>query len=144
MRRTVLLGTLIAALLAPFAIAHANSNVAVSVSTPEFGIRIGGPVYHPVPVYAPMPVFAPAPFYAPPPVFAPVPVYVSPPRVIHPAPVVVVRAPRVVVPAYRYYGAPAGVWVAPRHHANRHWKGRHHERRDHHRERGDHRSGYDF
>ena len=55
MKRTILLGTLTAALLAPFAVAQAQSNVIISVSTPEFGIRIGGPVFHPVPVYAPRP-----------------------------------------------------------------------------------------
>ncbi len=73
MKRTILLGTLTAALLAPFTVAHAYSNVSVSVSTPEFGIRIGGPVFHPVPVYSPVPVYAPVPVFAPVPVYAPRP-----------------------------------------------------------------------
>ena len=131
MKRTVLLGTLLAAVLVPFSLAHAHSNVAVSVSTPEFGIRIGAPVYHPVPVYAPGPVYAPAPVYAPP------PVYVPAPRVIYPAPVV-------VVPARGYYGAPGGVWVAPRGYVNRHWKHRHDDRHDHRRDRYEYRAGYGF
>ena len=86
MKRTILLGTLMAALLAPFAVAHAQSNVIISVNTPEFGIRIGGPVFHPVPVYAPVPVFVPAPVFAPAPVF--VPMRVHAPRVIHTVPVI--------------------------------------------------------
>jgi len=129
MKRTILLGTLMAALLAPFAIAHAHSNVAVSVSTPEFGIRIGAPVYQPVPVYAPAPVYVPPPA-----------VYVPAPRVIYPAPVVV-PAPRYVVPAPVYYARP-GVWVAPRPYGYRYWDHRRDERRDH-----DHhgqRAGYGF
>ena len=35
MKRTILLGTLTAALLAPFAVAQAQSNVIISVNTPE-------------------------------------------------------------------------------------------------------------
>lgn len=134
MRRTVLLGTLLAAVLAPFAMAHAHSNVSVSVSTPEFGIRIGGPVYRPVPVYQPVPVYAPPPVYV-----APAPVYVPPPRVIY-------RAPRVVVPAPVYYGPPAGVWVAPRgYYGQRHWKHRQDDRRRDYRGDRDHRrAGYGF
>lgn len=133
MKRTVLLGTLIAALLAPFAIAHAHSNVAVSVSTPEFGIRIGAPVYQPVPVYAPAPVYIPAPVYAPPPT-----VYVPAPRVIYRAPIVV-PAPRYIVPAPVYYGRP-GVRVAPRPYGYRYWDHRREERRDHNGQR----AGYGF
>ncbi len=66
MKRTILLGTLLAALLAPFAIAHANSNV--------ISQRQHARIRHShrrrrcitrFPVYAPVPVFAPAPVYAP-------------------------------------------------------------------------------
>lgn len=131
MKRTVLLGTLLAAVLVPFSLAHATSNVAVSVSTPEFGIRIGAPVYRPVPFYAPVPVYAPAPVYAP------LPVYVPAPRVIYPAPVA-------VLPARGYYGAPAGVWVAPRGYGHHHWKHRHDDRRGHRRDRYEYRAGYGY
>jgi hypothetical protein len=133
MKRTVLLGTLFAALLAPFGIAQAHGGgVSVAVSTPEFGIRIGAPVYRPAPVYAPVPVYAPAPVYLPPPrVVYPVPVYVPPQRVVVPAPV--------------YYGRP-GVWVAPRaYYGHRHWKHRHGDRRDdRYRGRDAYRAGYGF
>jgi hypothetical protein len=133
MKRTILLGTLTAALLAPFAVAHAYSDVSVSVSTPEFGIRIGGPVYGPVPVYAPAPVYAPVPVYAPMPVYAPRPVYVTP-RVIYPAPVIVVP-PRY---APRHFG-PRAYW-------HRDWDDRRDGRREH---RGDldrngYRAGYGY
>jgi hypothetical protein len=113
MKRTILLGTLTAALLAPFAVAHAQSNVAISVNTPEFGIRIGGPVFHPVPVYAPVPVFAPAPVFVPVRVHAPRPFHVAP-RVIHTAPVIVVPTRHAV----RDFGPRGGVWVAPRAYQN--------------------------
>lgn len=126
MKRTILLGTLTAALLAPFAVAHAQSSVSISVSTPEFGIRIGGPVFHPVPVYAPVPVFAPAPVFVPVPVHAPRPVHVMP-RVFHPAPVFVVP-PR---HAARHFGPRGVVWVAPRAYQHRDWD----DRRDGRRER---------
>lgn len=109
MKRTILLGTLTAALLAPFAVAQAQSNVIISVNTPEFGIRIGGPVFHPVPVYAPVPVFAPAPVFVPVPVHAPRRVHVVP-RVFHPAPVIVVPSRH----AAPHFGPRGGVWVAPR------------------------------
>jgi hypothetical protein len=133
MKRTILLGTLTAALLAPFTMAHAYSNVSVSVSTPEFGIRIGGPVFHPVPVYAPVPVFAPAPVFAPVPVYAPRPVYVTP-RVIYPAPVIVVP-PRY---APRHFG--------PRGYRHRDWDDRRDERREHRgdRDRDGYRAGYRY
>jgi hypothetical protein len=141
MKRTILLGALAAALIVPFAAARAHSNVSVSVSTPEFGIRIGAPVYRPVPVVVPAPVYAPAPVYVPPPVYvAPRPVYVAPrpvyvaPRVVYPAPVVVVP-PRVV----GHYGP--GVRVAPRH-GHRHWDARQ-ERRER-RDRHEYRAGYGF
>lgn len=144
MKRTVLLGTLLAALLAPMAMAHAHDGIAVSVNTPDFGIRIGGPFYGPPPVYAPIPVYAPAP------------VYVPPPRVIYPAPVVV--APRVIVPGPVVYGPGAVVRVAPYGYGG-HWRYRHEERReyrhgrhdrhDHHdrydrSDRGQYRAGYGF
>jgi hypothetical protein len=127
MKRTILLGTLTAALLAPFAVANAHSDVSVSVSTPEFGIRIGGPVFHPMPVYAPVPVFAPVPVYAP------RPVYVAP-RVIYPAPVIVVP-PRY---APRHFG-PRAYW-------HRDWDDRRDGRREHRgdRDRDGYRAGYRY
>jgi len=150
MKRTILLGTLTAALLAPFALAHASSNVSVSVSTPEFGIRIGGPVFHPVPVYAPVPVFAPAPVFAPPPVF--VPVRVHAPRRVHVAPWVFHPAPVIVVPlrhTARHFGPRGGVWVAPRAYQHRDGDdrddrrdGRREQRRD--RDRDSYRAGYRY
>lgn len=148
MKRTILLGALAAALLTPFAATHAHSNVSVSVSTPEFGIRIGGPVYRPAPVYVPAPVYAPVPVYAPAPVYGPVPYYAAPPvhvtpRVVYPAPRVIYRAPVIVAPP-RYYGP--GVWVAPRPHGHRYRDGWHDGRREHRRERdSDHyRAGYGY
>ena len=139
MKRTILLGTLTAALLAPFAVAHAQANVVISVNTPEFGIRIGGPVFHPVPVYAPVPVFAPAPVFVPVPVHAPRPFHVAP-HVIHTAPVIVVP-PR---HAARHFGPRGGVWVAPRAYQHRDrddWRdGRREQRRG--RDRDDYRDGY--
>jgi hypothetical protein len=128
MKRTILLGTLTAALLAPFAVAQAQSNVIISVNTPEFGIRIGGPVFHPVPVYAPVPVFAPAPVFVPVRVHAPRPFHVAP-RVIHTAPVIVVP-PR---HAARHFGPRGGVWVAPRAYQHRDRDDRY-DRRDGRRE----------
>lgn len=135
MKRTILLGTLAAALLAPFTLAHAQSNVSISVSTPEIGIRIGSPVFHPVPVYAPAPVFTPAPVFVPVPVYAPRPVLVAP-RVFHPTPVIVVP-PRF---APRHFGSRANVWVGPRAYRHRDWDDRRDARREH---RGDRdRDGY--
>lgn len=136
MRRTVLLGALLAGLLAPFAIAQAHGGVSVSVSTPDFGFRIGAPVYRPAPVIVAAPVYAP-PVYAAP-VYVPRPVYVAP-RVIYAPPVVVPRyyAPRAVVVAPRHPGAR----VASYGYGHRHWK----HRRDH--DRNDHRgyrAGYGF
>ena len=131
MKRTILLGTLAAALLAPFAATHAHSSVSVSVSTPEFGIRIGGPVFHPVPVFAPAPVVVPVV-----PVYAPRPVVVAP-RVIHAAPVIVV--PR---HAARHFGPPARVWVTPRAHWQRDWDDRRDGRREHRRDW--YRAGYAY
>ncbi len=124
MKRTILIGTLMTALLAPFAMAQAHTDVAVSIGVPGFGISVGAPVYAPVPVYAPAPV------------------YVPPPRVIVPAPVYV--PPRVVVPAPVYYGRP-GVWVAPRPYGYRHWEERRHEEwREHRRDHDGYRAGYGY
>ena len=125
MKRTILLGTVTAALLAPFAVAQAQSNVIISVNTPEFGIRIGGPVFHPVPVYAPFPVFAPAP------------VIVVPPR----------HAPRHFGPrAGVWVGPRAGIWVAPRAYHHRDWDDRRDGRREHRgeRDRDGYRAGYRY
>jgi hypothetical protein len=120
MKRTILLGTLAAALLAPLAASQAHSNVSIGVSTPEFGIRIGGPAYYPGPVYAPAPVFVAAPVVVPVPVYAPRPVHAVP-GVFHPAPVIV--APLRYAP--RHFGPRAGGWVAPRApHPHRGWDDR--------------------
>src|SRR5215475_10602995 len=100
------------AALAPLGAAHANGGVSFSISTPDFGIRVGAPFYGPV--FAPPPVFVPAPVYAPAPVLVPAPVFVPAPRVIFPQPVVVV--PRVVYPRpywSRYYAPPARVYTPP-------------------------------
>jgi hypothetical protein len=125
MKRTILLGTLATALLAPFAASQAHSNVSIGVSTPEFGIRIGGPAYYPGQVYAPAPVFVPTPVVVPVPVYAPRPVHAVP-GVFLPAPVIV--APPRYAP--RHFGPRAGVWVAPRaYHHHRGWDDRRHWRR---------------
>jgi hypothetical protein len=114
MKKPVLFALAVA--LAPLS-AQAGGGVSISVSTPEFGFRIGAPFFHGAPVFVPAPVVVAAPVYAPapvfmppPPVFVPAPVFVPPPRVIVPAPVVlpprvVYRAPVLVVPRY----------AAPRH-----------------------------
>jgi hypothetical protein len=131
MKRTLLIGSVLAALLVPFAAAQAHG-VAVSVNTPEFGIRIGAPVYRPVvPVYAPPPVV-----YAPPRVvYAPPPVVYAPPRVFY-------APPRVVyVPAYTPYPY-AGVRVAPYRHG--HWKHRHDDDHDSDHRHRHYRAGYGF
>jgi hypothetical protein len=73
--------------------------VTVTVSTPEFGFRIGTPVY-PAPV-----IVAPAPVYAPPPV-----IYTPPPRVVYP-PVVYTPPPRIVYAPRPVYVAPG--WIPP-------------------------------
>jgi hypothetical protein len=96
--------------IAPLGAAHANGPVSFSISTPDFGIRVGAPFYGPV--FAPAPVYVPAPaypLYAPAPVYLPAPVYVPPPRLIYPRPVVVVPRvvyPRSYVPAPRVYAPP--------------------------------------
>lgn len=123
MKRIVLAGAAaLIATIAPFAAAHAQ--VAVSVSTPEFGIRIGAPA--PRAFYPPPYAVYPAPVYVPTPVYLP-PVYAPPPR--YAAPPVIVRT--VVVPAvgYRHYPRYAGARVAQGHFKH----GRH-------RHRGPHRS----
>ena len=86
MKRRIWAGALLIAAIAPWSVAQANG-VVVSVSTPEFGFRIGTPFYgppvYPVPVYVPPPrVYVPAPVYAPAPVYLP-PRYIVAPRVIH-------------------------------------------------------------
>jgi hypothetical protein len=108
--------------------AHASGGVSVAVSTPEFGFRIGGPLYGPR-LYAPIPVVVPAPVY-PPVVYAPPPVAYAPAPVVIPPPRVVYRhgylpPPRIVVPyGYRrqhehaYEGRYAGYRIPPGH-ANR-------------------------
>jgi hypothetical protein len=110
MNKRLLVATLAVAAFAPLA-AHAGGGVTVSVSTPEFGFRIGEP-FHGAPVYGPLPVYAPAPVFVPPPVFIPQQVIVIPGRVIHRAPVIVVP-PRV---AY------APVFVPPPRYRDRHWQ----------------------
>ncbi len=135
MKTRLLVATLAIATLAPLGAAHANGGVVVSVSTPQFGLSIGGPLYGP-PVYAP--IYAPPPMVVAPPVILPAPVYgppvvvVPPPRVIYRAPVVVaprgfayppayLPRPRVVYPRVApspFYGAPVqpvGYWVPPGH-----------------------------
>lgn len=110
MRKTpfAILAVAAAAALIPLS-AQAGGGVSVAISTPDFGIRIGAPIFGPrvVPVMVPAPVVVPAPVMMPPPVVVPAPVYLPRPRVIH-APVVV--AP-VVVPRYRWSRP---VVVAPR------------------------------
>jgi hypothetical protein len=119
MKRIALAGALTVAALAPFAAAQAQ--VSVSVSTPEFGIRIGTPMprpVYPVPVYVP-PVVVATPVYLPPPVYAPPPRYAPPP--------VIVRT--VVVPAvgHAHYPHYAGARVAKGHfkHGKHKHRGRH-------------------
>lgn len=89
--------------------AQARDHVSVSVSTPEFGIRVGTPhrYYQPAPVYV-----------------APAPVYYSPPPVYY--------APRVVYPAPVYYGD-RGYGHRRHYHGNRHWHGGDGHHRGHHR-----------
>ena len=98
MNKRLLVATLAVAALAPLA-AHAGGGVTVSVSTPEFGFRIGAPFYG-APVFGPVPVYAPAPVFVPPPVFVPQQVIVVPARVIHRAPVVVVPRRVVYAPVF--------------------------------------------
>jgi hypothetical protein len=128
MKKRLLVATLAIAALTPLGAAHANGGVVVSVSTPQFGFRIGAPFYGP-PLYAPV--------YASPPV-----VMAPPPRMFYPAPVVIAPRPVYFRPAYvprprvayprvapqPYYGAPvqqAGYWVPPGH--ARHQYGRHYQ-----------------
>lgn len=71
--------TLVLGLTAASASQAGSPPVTVRVDTPEFGIRIGQPVFRPAPVIvAPAPVYVPPPrvVYAPPPViYAPHPYY---------------------------------------------------------------------
>ena len=143
MKKRLFVAALAIAALAPLGAAHANGGVVVSVSTPQFGFHIGGPIYGP-PVYAP--VYAPPPVVMAPPVFMPAPVYGPPvvmvprPRVIYRAPIVVAPRPVIYAPAFaprsrvihprgaswRHVGAPvqhAGYWGPPGH--AKHHKGRH-------------------
>ena len=123
MKRPFWIAALAATAIAP--LPALAGGVSVSVSTPEFGFRIGAPVFHGTPVFVPPPVFVPAPVVIAPvgaPVFHPMPVYlptpvhvrrpvIVAPRVAYPAPVIFVPrrvfAPRVVVPPPRV--------VVPRH-----------------------------
>jgi hypothetical protein len=143
MKKRLFVATLAIAALAPLGAAHANGGVVVSVSTPQFGFRIGAPIYGPpvyAPVYAPPPVVMAPPVFMPAPVFGPPVVMVPPPRVIHRAPIVVAPRPVILVPAFAprpqvihargvsrpHYGAPVrqvGYWVPPGHY--KHHKGRH-------------------
>lgn len=110
MNKRLLVAAFAFAALAPLA-AQAGGGVTVSVSTPEFGFRIGAPFYG-APVYGPVPVYAPPPVFIPPPVFVPQQVIVVPARVIH-------RPPVVVVPRRVMY---APVFVPPPHRHDRHWQ----------------------
>ena len=110
MNKRLLVAAFAVAALAPLA-AQAGGGVTVSVSTPEFGFRIGAPFYG-APVFAPVPVYAPPPVFIPPPVFVPQQVIVVPARAIHRAPVIV--APR------RVTYAP--VFVPPPRYRDRQWQ----------------------
>lgn len=79
MKKLLLAGAAVVALAAPLGAAHAHSNVIVRVDTPNFGIRVGTPVY-PAPVHAPRPVYVAVP---PPRVIVPAPVYRPHPRHVH-------------------------------------------------------------
>jgi len=129
MIKRLLIAGFAAAALAPLA-AQASGGVVVSVSTPEFGFRIGGPVYGPpvyAPLYAPPPIVVATPrvVYSPPGVYAPPVVY--PPRLVY-RPVVVaprviyrrayVPPPRVIVPygkpshEHDHHGQQVAYWVS--------------------------------
>ena len=94
MRKTPLavLAVAAAAALVPFT-AQAGGGVSVAISTADFGIRIGAPIFGPRVI---------APVVVPAPVMVPAPVVVARPRVVH-APVVVAQP--VVVPRH--------VWARP-------------------------------
>ncbi len=145
MKKRLFVATLAIAALAPLGAAHANGGVVVSVSTPQFGFRIGAPIFGP-PVYAP--VYVPPPVIVAPPVFMPAPVYGPPvvmvprPRVIHQAPIAFAPRPVFYEPAFvprprvfhphvapqPYYGAPvqqAGYRVPPglaKHYKRKHYQ----------------------
>jgi hypothetical protein len=104
-RKLSLVTGLLLAAVAPFT-ARAEVGVSVAVSTPQFGIRIGAPVYGPR-------VYAPAAVYVPPPVISPV-VY-SPAAVVVAPAQFVISSPRVAYPARFYVPPPRVVYVsAPR------------------------------
>lgn len=115
---------LFVAAMAPWSATQANG-VSIRVNTPEFGFRIGGPVYGPPaygpPVYQPAPVYYPAPVYQPAPVYYPAPVYR--PRYYAPPPVVYVPTPRYYGPP-RYVGGYRG--HGPRYWEQRQWQGNRH------------------
>ena len=74
MRKSLALAAVALAAALPVGAAQAHGNVAISVDTPDFGIRIGTPfpVYPPPVIYTPPPrVFVPAPVYYGPPAFYP-------------------------------------------------------------------------
>ena len=101
------------AAMAPWSASQAHG-VSIGVNTPEFGIRIGAPVFPPV--YRPVPVYQPVPVYYPPPRLV---VYVPPPRYV---------AAPYIVGGFRGHGH-------YRHHGHdRHW---HHDRNHRHDRRGD-------
>lgn len=117
---------LVVAAMAPWSASQANG-VSIRVSTPEFGFRIGGPVFGP-PVYAP-PIYQPAPVYYP----APVPVYR--PRYYAPPPVVYVAPPR-------YYGPPRYVGGYRGYGSYRQWEQRHRPGNGQPRHGGNWQAGY--
>jgi hypothetical protein len=123
MMKRLLIASFTAAAMAPLA-AQAYGGVSVSVSTPEFGFHIGGPVYGSpayVPVYVPPPPVVYAPVYAPPVVYARPVIYgpVPAPRVIYRR--AYLPPPRVVVPyghrprEHEHHGQQMAYWVPPGH-----------------------------
>lgn len=116
MRKTPLaiLAMAAAAALMPLS-AQAGGNVSVAVSTPDFGFRIGAPIFGPrvVPVMVPAPVMVHAPVVMPAPVFYPPPRFIHAPVVVAPVVVPRHRWSRPVVVAPRVIHAPVG--VHPRH-----------------------------
>ena len=113
------LSALVLAALAPWSASKANG-VSVSVSTPEFGIRIGAPPW-PHRIFQPAPVYRPAPVYAPVPVYYPRPYRYAPPAVIY-------------TPPPRWGYAPGGY----RGHNNHNWRRNGSDHRGHGHDRYDH------
>jgi hypothetical protein len=66
---------LVIAAMAPWSAPQAHG-VSIGVSPPEFGIRIGAPVF-PRPIYRPVPVYQPVPVYYPPPRYVAAPYIVG-------------------------------------------------------------------